>query len=153
MTFICSSVQYRYFYWVLCFLNRPIIAIYYFVVILMIINPQTYFFLFLYVSRIVCVSQNISCACSDDVLVAHITLRGEGSILPEYTCYVKQCHYNQTTALILLHTCSMFRIDLKLNISTILFWAFILHHLIRRNMCGFYFTLQILMRYFYAPIH
>ncbi len=79
----------------------------------MIINPQIYFLFFSNVSRIVCVSQNISCACSNDVLVTHITLRGEESILPEYTCYVKQCHYNQTTALILLLTCSMFRIDLK----------------------------------------
>ncbi len=122
---------------------------------MVIISPQTYFFfVFSNVSRIVCVSQNTSCVCSDDVLVAHITLRGERSILPEYICYVKQCHYIQTTALILLHTCPMFRIYLKRNMFTILFWAFILHHLIRRNrpMCGFYLTLQILMCYFNAPI-
>ncbi len=51
---------------------------------------------------------------------------------------------------ILLHTCSAFRIDLKLNIFTILLWVFTLNQPIRRNMFGFYLTLKLFLRYFYT---
>ncbi len=60
-------------------------------------------------------------------------------------------HATTYRALILLHTFSVFRIDLKRNIFIIFFWVFTLNHQIRRNMFDFYLTSPPFLRYFYAP--